>query len=60
MGTSLLFALLRLQWLVLEYISSGMSYCGSNTIEETWRNARFVRQTEAGYRESGPHDVGSF
>lgn len=41
-------------------LRSGMSYCGSNSIEETWRNARFVQQTEAGFRESGPHDVGSF
>jgi IMP dehydrogenase len=41
-------------------LRSGMSYCGSSTIQETWRNARFVRQTEAGFRESGPHDVGSF
>lgn len=41
-------------------LRSGMSYCGANSVEETWRNARFVRQTEAGFRESGPHDVGSF
>jgi IMP dehydrogenase len=41
-------------------LRSGMSYCGANSIEETWRNARFVRQTEAGFRESGPHDTGSF
>jgi IMP dehydrogenase len=49
---------------VLQYLvgglRSGMSYCGANTLEETWQNARFVRQTEAGFRESGPHDVGSF
>jgi IMP dehydrogenase len=45
---------------LLAGLRSGMSYCGSNTIEEMWRNARFVQQTEAGFRESGPHDVGSF
>lgn len=41
-------------------LRSGMSYCGAGSVKETWRNARFVRQTEAGFRESGPHDVGSF
>jgi IMP dehydrogenase len=45
---------------LLAGLRSGISYCGSNTIEEMWRNARFVQQTEAGFRESGPHDVGSF
>ena len=41
-------------------LRSGMSYSAANTVEEMWENARFVRQTEAGFRESGPHDVGSF
>jgi IMP dehydrogenase len=34
-----------------------MSYCNARNIEELWRNARFVRITPAGLRESGPHDV---
>jgi len=38
-------------------LRSGMSYCNARTIEELWRNARFVRITPAGLRESGPHDV---
>ena len=38
-------------------LRSGMSYCNARNIEELWRNARFVRITPAGLRESGPHDV---
>ena len=38
-------------------LRSGMSYCNASTIDEMWQNARFVRQTEAGFRESGPHYV---
>jgi IMP dehydrogenase len=45
---------------LLSGLRSGMSYCDAATIEQMWRKARFVRQTEAGIRESGPHDVGSF
>lgn len=41
-------------------LRSGMSYSNASTIEEMWQNARFVRQTEAGFRESGPHNVGNF
>ncbi len=37
-----------------------MSYCGASTIDEMWLKARFIRQTEAGFRESGPYDLGSF
>ena len=35
-------------------LRSGMSYCDASGIEGMWQNARFVRQTEAGYREAGP------
>jgi IMP dehydrogenase len=35
-------------------LRSGMSYVDSATIEEFWDNARFVRQTEAGRRETHP------
>ena len=38
-------------------LRSGMSYCNAADIEQLWRNARFVRITPAGLRESGPHDV---
>ena len=38
-------------------LRSGMSYCASDTLGAMWRNGRFVRQTEAGLRESGPHSV---
>jgi IMP dehydrogenase len=41
-------------------LRSGMSYSDAGNIEEMWRNARFLRQTEAGFRESGPHDIGHF
>jgi IMP dehydrogenase len=35
-------------------LRSGMSYVDSGTIEEFWEKASFVRQTEAGERESHP------
>ena len=38
-------------------VRAGMGYCGSRTIPELWRDARFVRVTAAGQRESHPHDV---
>ncbi len=38
-------------------LRSGMSYCGARTIPEIQHNARFVRITPAGLRESLPHDV---
>ena len=34
-----------------------MGYCGTATIEELKTNAKFVRITNAGLRESHPHDV---
>lgn len=36
-------------------VRSGFSYCGSRTLEELWRKARFIRITEASWRESKPH-----
>ena len=39
-------------------LRSGMSYVDSATIEEFWDNARFVRQTEAGQRETHPGSPG--
>ena len=38
-------------------LRSGMGYCGARDIEDLRRDARFVRITAAGLRESHPHDV---
>jgi IMP dehydrogenase len=38
-------------------LRSGMSYCGATTLAELRAHARFIRVTEAGVRESMPHDV---
>ena len=38
-------------------LRSGMGYCGCATIEELQNQARFVRITSAGLRESHVHDV---
>jgi IMP dehydrogenase len=38
-------------------LRSGMSYSDSRTIPEFHANARFVRITPGGLRESHPHDV---
>jgi IMP dehydrogenase len=38
-------------------LRSGMSYSNAHNVEQLWQNARFVRITPAGLRESGPHDL---
>ena len=38
-------------------IRSGMGYCGCKTIDALQQNARFIRITNAGLRESHPHDI---
>ncbi|MGD2152824.1 MAG: IMP dehydrogenase [Gemmatimonadales bacterium] len=38
-------------------LRSGMGYCGAATIEDLQQNARFIRITSGGLRESHPHDV---
>lgn len=38
-------------------LRSGMSYCGSETLEALYDNAEFIRITHAGREESGVHDV---
>lgn len=38
-------------------LRSGMGYCGCHTIQELKEKAVFVRITNAGLRESHPHDV---
>jgi len=50
----------RLRDLVFQLVGglrSGMGYCGAHDLEELRRNARFVRITGAGLRESHAHDV---
>jgi IMP dehydrogenase len=38
-------------------LRSGMGYLGCGTIEELQKNARFIRISGAGLRESHVHDV---
>ena len=38
-------------------LRSGMGYCGARTIHELQQNARFLRISPAGLRESHVHDV---
>lgn len=38
-------------------LRSGMGYCGTKTIRELGENARYIRITDAGLRESHVHDV---
>ncbi|WP_407638207.1 IMP dehydrogenase [Caldanaerobius polysaccharolyticus] len=38
-------------------LRAGMGYCGAKNLEELKRNARFVKITSAGLRESHPHDI---
>ncbi len=38
-------------------LRSGMGYCGTPNVDDLRENARFTRITNAGLRESHPHDV---
>ncbi|MEY2786166.1 MAG: Inosine-5-monophosphate dehydrogenase [Planctomycetota bacterium] len=38
-------------------VRAGMGYSGARTIPELWERARFTRITNAGMKESHPHDV---
>jgi len=38
-------------------LRSGMGFCGAATIPQLQQNARFVRITPAGMKESRPHDI---
>ena len=38
-------------------LKSGMSYCNAKTIPALWKNARFIKITDAGLRESKAHNV---
>ena len=36
-------------------ITSGLSYSGARTLDELWGKSHFIRQTNAGLRESKTH-----
>jgi IMP dehydrogenase len=38
-------------------LRAAMGYCGTRTIPELKTKGQFIRITEAGLRESHPHDV---
>ncbi|AEE97150.1 inosine-5'-monophosphate dehydrogenase [Mahella australiensis 50-1 BON] len=38
-------------------LRSGMGYCGCHTVDELRTKAKFVRITDAGLKESHPHDI---
>ena len=38
-------------------LRSGMGYCGTPTVKDLKENGKFVRITNAGLKESHPHDV---
>lgn len=38
-------------------IRAGMGYCGTKTLEDLRENGQFIRITNAGLKESHPHDV---
>lgn len=38
-------------------LRAAMGYCGCGTITEMKKKARFIRMTDAGLRESHPHDI---
>ena len=38
-------------------LRSAMGYCGSKTIEEMKNNVKFIRMTNAGLKESHPHNI---
>lgn len=42
---------------LLGALRSGMSYCNAKTIPDLWKNSRFVKITEAGFRESKAHNI---
>lgn len=38
-------------------LKAGYSYCGAKNISELWNNAKFIRISSSGMRESAAHDV---
>jgi len=42
---------------LIEGLKHGMGYCGTGTIEELKTNSKFIRITNAGLKESHPHNI---
>jgi IMP dehydrogenase len=42
---------------LVEGLKHCMGYCGTKNIEELMNNAKFIRITSAGLKESHPHDI---
>ncbi|MGI6084298.1 MAG: IMP dehydrogenase [Acetivibrionales bacterium] len=42
---------------LVEGLKHAMGYCGTKNIEELMNNAKFIRITSAGLKESHPHDI---
>lgn len=42
---------------LIEGLKHGMGYCGTKNIEDLKQNAKFIRITGSGLRESHPHDI---
>lgn len=42
---------------LVEGLKHSMGYCGTRTIQDLMENAKFIRITSAGLRESHPHDI---
>ncbi len=42
---------------LVEGLRHSMGYCGTKNIEELMNNAKFIRITSAGLKESHPHDI---
>jgi IMP dehydrogenase len=38
-------------------LRAAMGYCGAHNVADMQKNAQFVRMTDAGLRESHPHDI---
>jgi IMP dehydrogenase len=38
-------------------LRAAMGYCGAASVAEMQRKAQFVRMSDAGLRESHPHDI---
>lgn len=42
---------------LVEGLKHSMGYCGTKNIDELMNNAKFIRTTSAGLKESHPHDI---
>ncbi|MBZ0256548.1 IMP dehydrogenase [bacterium] len=50
-------SLSRIVFQLIGGVRAGMGYCGTRTIEELHKNAKFTQVTQASLQESHPHDV---